>query len=141
MPSNRQKQLGSAAALAVIETIESERLANAAKRISLTFRERLQKLKARFPAVIGDVRTDRGAMIAVELVQDGKAELPNAALTGALVAAANARGLVLLSCGVRGNVIRCLPALTITDELVHEGLDIFERCLVEILSNPPASAP
>ena len=130
-----------AAALAVIETIESERLANAAKRISLTFRERLQKLKARFPAVIGDVRTDRGAMIAVELVQDGKAELPNAALTGALVAAANAGGLVLLSCGVRGNVIRCLPALTITDELVHEGMDIFERCLVEILSNPPASAP
>ena len=58
-----------------------------------------------------------GAMIAMELVHDGDADKPNAELTKAIVAEAAKNGLILLSCGIRGNVIRFLPALTITDDL------------------------
>ena len=68
-------------------------------------------------------------MIAMELVVDGDVAKPAADLTKALVAAAYESGLVLLSCGVNGNVIRFLPALTIADELIDEGLDILEACL------------
>ena len=67
-------------------------------------------------------------MIAIELVKGGDAEQPDADLTKALVAEAYRNGLVVLSCGVRGNVFRFLPALTISDELIDEGLDILEAC-------------
>ena len=73
-------------------------------------------------------------MIAIELVEDGDVEKPAAALTKALIAAAYEHGLALLSCGVNGNVIRFLPALTlISDELIDEGLDILEACLSKVL--------
>ena len=82
--------------------------------------------------VIGDIRASRGAMIAMELVKNGDAEQPDADLTKALVTLACQRGLVLLSCGIRGNVIRFLPALTISDELIYEGLDIVAACFREL---------
>jgi len=88
-------------------------------------------LQAKHPDTIGDVRAGHGAMIAIELVEDGDADRPAADLTKALVAAAYERGLVLLSCGVYGNVIRFLPALTISDKLIDEGLDILETCLAK----------
>jgi len=69
----------------------------------------------------------------VELVEDGDVEKPAADLTKALIAAAYEHGLALLSCGVNGNVIRFLPALTISDELIDEGLDILEACLAKVL--------
>ena len=72
-------------------------------------------------------------MIAMELVENGDATQPAADLTKSLVAAAYENGLVLLSCGVNGNVIRFLPALTITDDLIDEGLDILEICLDRML--------
>jgi 4-aminobutyrate aminotransferase/(S)-3-amino-2-methylpropionate transaminase len=78
--------------------------------------------------MIGDIRSDRGAMIAMELVKGRDAEQPDPDLTKAIVTLAYQNGLVLLSCGTRGNVIRFLPALTISDELVNEGLDIIEAC-------------
>jgi len=71
-------------------------------------------------------------MIAIELVKDGDADQPDAAFAKALVAAAAERGLIVLSCGVRGNVIRIMPALTITDDLIAEGLGILDRCLADL---------
>ena len=71
-------------------------------------------------------------MIAIELVSDGDAEKPDPEFAKALVATAARNGLILLSCGIRGNVIRFLPALTISDELIAEGLDILADCLAEL---------
>ncbi len=72
-------------------------------------------------------------MIAMELVKNGQADQPDVELTSALVRQASENGLILLSCGVNGNVIRFLPALTISDDLINEGLDIVERCLEALL--------
>ena len=71
-------------------------------------------------------------MIAMELVTDGDPDRPNAELTKKLVAEAHKNGLILLPCGIRGNVIRFLPALTITEANMQEGLDILSACF-EIL--------
>ena len=120
--------VGCAAALAVIDVIAEENLVEAANRIGRRFKDRLQALQGEYPQVIGEVRADHGAMIAIELVKGGDAEQPDADLTKALVAEAYRNGLVVLSCGVRGNVFRFLPALTISDELIDEGLDILEAC-------------
>jgi 4-aminobutyrate aminotransferase/(S)-3-amino-2-methylpropionate transaminase len=126
--------IGCAAALAVIDIIEEQNLVSRASQIGSLFAGRLEALQERFPNVIGDIRCDRGAMIAMELVSNGHSDEPNAELTGALVKAASQNGLILLSCGLRGNVIRFLPALTIPDALIHEGLDIVEHCLETLLS-------
>ena len=120
--------VGCAAALAVIDVIAEENLVEAANRIGRRFKDRLQALQGEYPQVIGEVRADHGAMIAIELVKGGDAEQPDADLTKALVAEAYRNGLGVLSCGVRGNVFRFLPALTISDELIDEGLDILEAC-------------
>jgi len=126
--------IGCTAALAVIEIIREEGLVERAVEIGARFDARLKDLQARYPAIIGDVRTSRGAMMAMELVRDGSAANPDADLTKALVAKAAENGLVLLSCGVNGNVIRFLPALTIPDGLIDEGLDILESCLDSLVS-------
>ncbi len=118
--------LGCAAALAVIEVIEEEKLAERAVKIGETITATLKKLKARFPERIGDVRA-RGAMIAVELVKNGDADAPDAELTKAIVAEGARNGLILLSCGIRGNVLRILVPLTIEEEILEEGLGIFEK--------------
>jgi 4-aminobutyrate aminotransferase / (S)-3-amino-2-methylpropionate transaminase / 5-aminovalerate transaminase len=73
-----------------------------------------------------------GAMVAVELVKNGRADAPDAELTRALVQAAARLGLVILSCGVYGNVIRFLAPLTIPDALLKEGLHLFEQALAEV---------
>jgi 4-aminobutyrate aminotransferase/(S)-3-amino-2-methylpropionate transaminase len=125
--------VGCAAALAVIDVIRDEGLVERANAIGARFRERLHALQAKYPHTVGDIRADRGAMIAIELVEDGDAGKPAADLTKGLVAAAYEHGLVLLSCGVNGNVVRFLPALTISDPLIDEGLDILETCLAEVL--------
>jgi len=127
--------IGCAAALAVIDVIADENLLERASRIGQLFADRLAKLQVKYPAVIGDIRARRGAMIAMELVQDGQSERPDAELTANLVTRAWQNGLVLLSCGTRGNVIRFLPPLTISDKLVSEGIDIVERCLNELLGS------
>jgi 4-aminobutyrate aminotransferase/(S)-3-amino-2-methylpropionate transaminase len=85
-------------------------------------------LQRQYPDVVGDIRAERGAMIAMELVKNGDAEQPDPDLTKTLITLAYQKGLVLLSCGIRGNVIRFLPALTISDVLINEGLDILEAC-------------
>ena len=122
------------AALAVLDVIAEENLVERASKIGDLFGTKLGELQRQYPDVIGDIRADRGAMIAMELVKSGDAEQPDADLTKAMVTLAYQRGLVLLSCGIRGNVIRFLPALTISDELINEGLDIIEGCFKELLT-------
>ena len=118
-----------AAALAVIDVIHDEGLVERAARIGKLFGERLHGLQKRFPEFIGDVRAERGAMLAMELVRDGDPDQPDPQRTAGLVTEAYRRGVVLLSCGSRGNVIRFLPALTIPEGVAAEGLDIIEGCI------------
>jgi len=121
--------IGCAAALAVLDIIDADGLVARAVTIGARAGARLEALQAKYPQVIGEVRAERGAMIAIELVKNGDAGQPDADLTRRLVARACEQGLVLLSCGVYGNVIRLLPALTISDEILDEGLDILGACL------------
>ncbi|RBW46802.1 4-aminobutyrate--2-oxoglutarate transaminase [Psychromonas sp. B3M02] len=113
-----------AAALAVLEVIEEENLIQRSVEIGHLFNQRLSQLQQQYPEVILEVR-NQGAMIALEFVKNGDAEQPNTALTQAIIANAAEHGLVLLACGFYGNVIRFLPALTISDEIINEGLDNF----------------
>ena len=122
--------IGCAAGLAVLEAMEKEQLPARANAIGALITGRLRSLASRF-SCIGDVR-GLGAMVAMELVRDGKAEQPDAELTRELVLAAACNGLILLSCGQHKNVVRFLVALTASDALVNEGLDILERTLVEL---------
>lgn len=127
--------IGCAAALAVLDIIEEENLIASAQHIGAIFAARLGVLKTEFPERIGQIRCERGAMIALELVKGGQADQPDAEMTKAILAAAYQEGLIALTCGTRGNVFRFLPALTISDDLAHEGLDIFERCFRRIAEN------
>ncbi len=113
-----------AAALAVLDIIEEENLIERSNQIGALFNERLSALQAKYPQLISDVR-NQGSMIAMELMKDGDVEQPNTELTGAIIAKAAEHGLVLLACGFYGNVIRFLPALTMTDKIANEGLDAF----------------
>ncbi len=113
-----------AAALGSIETMRELDLAAAARGIEQRLTGRLGELARRYPA-IGDVR-GRGAMIAVELVRPGTTE-PDAALAGAVNAACHAAGVVTLTCGTYGNVLRFLPPLVMPDHLLAEALDVIEE--------------
>jgi 4-aminobutyrate aminotransferase/(S)-3-amino-2-methylpropionate transaminase len=122
-----------AAALAVLEIIEEENLVQRSNEIGALFNANLTQLQGQYPELILDVR-NKGSMIAIELVQNGDAEQPNTALTQAIIANAANYGLVLLACGFYGNVIRFLPALTISDEIVEEGLASFVRLFEDLAS-------
>ncbi len=126
--------IGCTAALTVLEIMENDDLVARAAAIGDRAGARLRSMQTRHPGVIGEVRAERGAMLAIELVRNGDARQPDDDLTKSIVASAYENGLVLLSCGVNGNVIRLLPALTITDALLDEGLDILERCLESAVS-------
>lgn len=117
-----------AAALAVIDTIESEGLLARAVEIEKAMIGRLDAIAAEDPR-IGEVR-GRGAMIAVELVKAGTTE-PDAELAKQVSAAAHAQGLVVLTCGTYGNVLRFLPPLSMPDHLLEEGLDILAAIFAE----------
>lgn len=118
-----------AAALATIETIEADGLVERARQIETLMMSRLNQMQADDDR-IGDVR-GRGAMIAVELVKPGTTE-PDAELTKALCAAAHAQGVIVLSCGTYGNVLRFLPPLAIGDDLLNEALDILATALADL---------
>ncbi|MFG1809877.1 4-aminobutyrate--2-oxoglutarate transaminase [Streptomyces sp. NPDC049040] len=113
-----------AAALGAIETMKELDLAARARRIGEVMTPRLRALQEKYPA-IGEVR-GRGAMIAVELVRPGGTE-PDPALTAKVAKACHANGLVVLTCGTYGNVLRFLPPLVIGEDLLNEGLDIIEE--------------
>jgi len=111
-----------AAAHAVLDVIESEDLCGRAVRVGQRMRAHLEALAKEVP-YIGDVR-GLGAMVAFELVKDPKTKEADAALTASILAHAEKRGLILLSCGTEVNVVRLLSPLTIPDAVLDEGLGI-----------------
>src|SRR5579871_5385923 len=121
--------LACAAALGAIETMEAEDLAGRARRIGETMVPRLRKLASTYP-VIADVR-GRGAMIAIELAEPGTLT-PDPGLTGQVAKACHAAGLVVLTCGTFGNVLRFLPPLVIGENLLDEGLSILEDAFARL---------
>ncbi|WP_242893741.1 4-aminobutyrate--2-oxoglutarate transaminase [Actinomadura litoris] len=112
------------AALAVLEEIEEGKLTERARRIGEVMLPRLRALAGRYGA-IGDVR-GRGAMVAIELVREGTKE-PDPALTAEIARRCHARGLLVLTAGTYGNVLRFLPPLVIPEHLLLEGLDVLEE--------------
>ncbi|HEY1394200.1 MAG TPA: 4-aminobutyrate--2-oxoglutarate transaminase [Methylibium sp.] len=114
--------IGCAAALAVLKVFETEKLLARAQAVGERLIGGLQRIAASVPS-IRDVR-GLGAMVAVELFKDGDLTQPDAELTKRLVTEAARRGLILLSCGSYGNVIRMLVPLTAADALLDEGLQI-----------------
>ncbi len=124
--------LGCAAASAVIDVIEEERLCERSLALGERIKNRIAQWQTRNDTLpIGDIR-GLGSMVAFELVTERGTHTPDAAATKALVAKAEENGLVLLSCGVFGNAIRILVPLTASDELVEEGLGIIERSMIEV---------
>ncbi|WP_322411486.1 4-aminobutyrate--2-oxoglutarate transaminase [Microbacterium invictum] len=117
-----------AAALAAIEAFETEGLIERAREIGGILTERLRTIQAADPR-LGEVR-GRGAMVAVEFV-DPATGAPDAALTAAVAKACIAEGVIVLTCGTYGNVIRFLPPLAIGDALLNEGLDVLASVLDE----------
>ena len=112
-----------AAALATIRTMREQDLAEAARGIEATMLPRLRALQER-TGVIGDVR-GRGAMLAVEIVRPGTTE-PDAELTGRIARACHAQGVIVLTAGTFGNVLRFLPPLVIGQDLLTEALDVLD---------------
>jgi 4-aminobutyrate aminotransferase/(S)-3-amino-2-methylpropionate transaminase len=122
--------IGCAAGLAVMDIIEEEDLCARARAIGEQIDAWATELQSR-TSVIGDIRAT-GAMSAIEFVHNGEAERPDPDLTRAIAAAALDRGVLLLTCGVRGNVIRFLPPMTIEPELLAEALDIVGDVILEL---------
>jgi 4-aminobutyrate aminotransferase/(S)-3-amino-2-methylpropionate transaminase len=118
-----------AAALGAISTMAEADLAGKARRIGEVMVPRLRKLAETYP-LIAEVR-GRGAMIAVELTRPGTLD-PDPASTAAVAAFCHARGLVVLTCGTFGNVLRFLPPLVIGEDLLEEGLDILEDAFASL---------
>ncbi|MFB2581044.1 4-aminobutyrate--2-oxoglutarate transaminase [Herbiconiux sp. P15] len=116
-----------AAAVATIRSFQEDGLVERARAIGTLFRGRLNALRAA-DARIGDVR-GRGAMMAIEIVDPATGD-PDAALTARIAAYAHRNGVVLLTCGTYGNVIRFLPPLTISDELITDGLDVIRDAFI-----------
>jgi 4-aminobutyrate aminotransferase/(S)-3-amino-2-methylpropionate transaminase len=119
--------LGCAAALAVLDVFEEDKLLERSRAVGERLTAGLQALAAKH-ASIGDVR-GLGAMVAIELFKGGDVHQPDADLAKAIVAEAAKRGLILLSCGVYGNVIRILVPLTASDALLDEGMAILADTL------------
>jgi len=119
-----------AAACAVLDVFEQEGILARAETLGRRMTDRLKALAGRH-CEIAEVRA-LGAMIAFELCVDGDPHRPDADLTKALTARARELGLILLSCGVYGNVIRILVPITAEDAVVDEGLEIIERAMDEL---------
>jgi 4-aminobutyrate aminotransferase/(S)-3-amino-2-methylpropionate transaminase len=117
-----------AAALATFRTMRELDLAGAARAIEATMLPRLRALQER-TGVVGDVR-GRGAMLAVELVKPGTRE-PDAALTAQINKACHAQGVITLTAGTFGNVLRFLPPLVIGQDLLTEALDVLDDVFAE----------
>lgn len=120
--------LACAAALATIETITTDNLVGRARHIERIMIARLHRMQADDNR-LGDVR-GRGAMIALELVRKDTKE-PDPDLAKAVAGAAHQQGLIVLTCGTYGNVLRFLPPLAISDALLEEGLDLLASIFEE----------
>jgi 4-aminobutyrate aminotransferase/(S)-3-amino-2-methylpropionate transaminase len=118
-----------AAALAVLDEVSRDEFRARAEEIGARLQAGLDRIAGRVQAV-GEVR-GLGPMLAMELVESRETKEPASALAAATTAAARDLGLVLLSCGIYGNVIRILVPLVISDEDLEQGLEILERALVD----------
>jgi 4-aminobutyrate aminotransferase / (S)-3-amino-2-methylpropionate transaminase / 5-aminovalerate transaminase len=122
--------IAAAAALAVLSTMRTEQLPERAARLGPLVADRLRAMARRIPQV-GDVR-GRGLMQAVELVDPADGRTPLPAMARAVVEAARERGLILLTAGLYGNVVRLLPPLTIADSELRDGLDRLEAAFAAV---------
>jgi 4-aminobutyrate aminotransferase/(S)-3-amino-2-methylpropionate transaminase len=118
--------VAAAAAVAVLKQIEAGGVLEQAMRIESVLTSRLGAMKAKFP-VIGEVR-GRGAMIAIEFVEPGTHN-PNSSAVDSLVKHCHQNGVLVLNAGTYANVIRFLPPLVISDEQLHDALDVLEAGL------------
>ncbi|MEO7138599.1 MAG: 4-aminobutyrate--2-oxoglutarate transaminase [Gemmatimonadales bacterium] len=128
--------LACAAALAVLDAMDEERIPAHAQRTGDRIKARFREWADQYPC-IGDVR-GLGAMVAMELVTDRQSRTPDKAVTARVLAGALLRGLVLLSAGTYGNVIRVLAPLTADDALIDEGLAVFGAALEAAAGRTPA---
>jgi 4-aminobutyrate aminotransferase len=118
----------------VLDVIAAENLCARAQSIGKIILDRCNAIRERSNLnCVGDVR-GLGAMCAIELVKDRNSDEPAPKLTQEVMKVANEKGLILLSCGTYGNVIRFLVHLTASDDLVREGMDIFEASLTEAVT-------
>lgn len=115
-----------AAALASIRTMEEMDLNSRSKKIESLMWPRLEQLQKKH-GLIGEIR-GRGAMIAIEITKPGTNE-PDADRTGKIAKYCHENGVLILTCGTYGNVIRFLPPMSINDELLNEGLDIVDQAM------------
>lgn len=122
--------LACAAALAVLDVFEEEKLLDRAKSVGEILVTGLKELQAQYKS-IGEVR-NFGAMIAVELFEGGDLHKPASALTSQVVVKAREKNLILLSCGTYSNVLRILVPLTASDEQLNQGLEIIRQCFAEL---------
>lgn len=123
--------LACAAALATLGELEEKDLSARARRIGAYLESRLRTLQQRHPQ-IGDIRC-LGAMVAAEFVTDPDTKEPAREIPSALIAACFRRGLLIISAGIFGNVVRFLPPLVVTDAQLEKGADIFAEALEEVL--------
>lgn len=129
--------LAIAAANAVLDVIDDENLCDRAEHIGKRIAARLEAIAHRQGMErIGDIR-GLGAMVAFELVEDRNSKAAAPELTSVIVAEGEKRGLILLSCGTRANVIRLLAPLTIADNTLAEGLDLLEEAIEAAFSAMP----
>lgn len=121
--------LACAAALGVFETLEEEKLVERANHIGKILGDSLRAMQAKYP-VIGEVR-GRGAMQAIELVEPGTHN-PNTAAMNAIVKYCQSKGVLILTAGTYSNVVRFLPPIVITDELLKDALSVLDEALASL---------
>ena len=124
----------SAAALATIKYMEEIDINAHGQRVGKSVLKRFKKMAKKYPQIIGDVR-GLGAMLAFEVVKNGDLNQPDADLTKQIIAQCNERGLIVISAGVNGNVIRTLSPLVISNKDLERGLDILEAVVDELMSS------
>ena len=118
-----------AAALAVLDVIEEEKLIERANHIGAKMKARLEAISLRNNTIPIAAIRGPGAMVAFDVVKTRGTDEPDADMTKKVLAKAREKGLILLSCGVYGNAIRLLAPLTASDDLLDEGLDVLEQAL------------
>ena len=118
-----------AAALGVFETMEAEKLVERANHVGKILGDALRQMQSKY-SVIGEVR-GRGAMQAIELVKPGTKD-PNPDAMNAIVKYCQSNGVLVLTAGTYGNVVRFLPPIVITDELLKDALGVLEEALASL---------
>lgn len=119
-----------AAALGAIETIKEEKLVERSAKIGQMMRSALESMQAKYP-IIGDVR-GRGSMQAMELVKAGSTQ-PNTEALGKIVKYCQSKGVLILTAGTYGNVIRLLPPLVMPEHLLQEALTILDEAVASAI--------